>query len=580
MSSRLGADRTRDWQTRVGPAVGVGRYEWDLIVVGSGAAGLSTAYSASHAGARVLVLEQAPVVGGTTAVSGGMVWLPATYKSSDTRAAAAAYLRATVPDFDSDVRLHTFIEHADAALRALESHHVFRLRPVPTYPDYEPDLPGATLRGRVLEPEPYDARQLGDAFKFIRSPLPEFMLWGGMMISRADVVHLRRVFRSARSTWRTGGLLFRYLSQRWGGAHRGTTLYLGNALIARLMHAALQSGASIRTSSVVNRLSVTEGRVTGVYVSSSADSSAEVELHACRGVVLATGGLSHDSELRASYLPTGAGSLSATVPVPSGKTGVRLAMHAGAMAPAATKNGAFWVPASCFNRADGTQGVFPHTVTDRAKPGLIAIGSDGRRFCNEAVSYHAFVRAQLAKRPVAHPAWLLCDRRFLWRYGLGKIRPFTVSLGRDLKSGYLRRGKTLALLAESIGVDAQVLTRTVERYNHDARRGCDGEFGRGSDAYQRYMGDPECSPNPNVAPLEQPPFYAVAVYPADLGMAAGLHTDSDSRVLDPTGLPINGLYACGNDMQSVMHGAYPGPGITLGPALVFGWRAACHATGM
>jgi succinate dehydrogenase/fumarate reductase flavoprotein subunit len=426
----------------------------------------------------------------------------------------------------------------------------------------------------VLEPVPYDARALGKAFALLRDPLPEFMLFGGMMISRQDIPHLRRVARSWRSALHVAGLLLRYARQRLT-ARRGTTLYLGNALVARLLQSALDLGVTLRTGTSVERLSWEAGRVSGV---STRDAGARrSEIRARRGVVLATGGLSHGGALRTPYVPALAGTLTAAIDPGAAPRGARLAADIGARLSEPTQDGAFWVPASIFNRHDGTRGVFPHTVTDRAKPGLIAVGRDGRRFVNEAVSYHEFVRAQLASGGNAIPAWLLCDRVFLWQYGLGKVKPFARSLAAEVASGYLSRGATMAALAEAIGVPAPALADTVATYNRDARRGEDPLFGRGRDIYQRHLGDAEQKPNPCVAVLEQPPFFAVAVWPADLGMSAGIVTDAQARVLRPDGSPIEGLFACGNDMASVMDGAYPGPGITLGPALTFGWLAGRQA---
>jgi succinate dehydrogenase/fumarate reductase flavoprotein subunit len=212
-------------------------------------------------------------------------------------------------------------------------------------------------------------------------------------------------------------------------------------------------------------------------------------------------------------------------------------------------------------------------VTDRAKPGLIAVDRHARRFVNEAVSYHEFVRAQLKSDGSAIPAWLICDSRFLWKYGLGKVKPFTRSLEPEVRSGYLKRSETIEGLAAEIGVAADVLTSTIETFNGGARTGQDSAFGRGSNTYQRHLGDSDHKPNPCVAPLEHGPFYAVAVWPADLGMSAGIMTDEHARVLRLDGSAIPGLFACGNDMASVMEGAYPGPGITLGPAITFGWLA-------
>ncbi len=548
---------------------------WDAVVVGAGAGGLTAASIAAADGCSVVLLEQAEVVGGTTAISGGMVWLPANHKAMTTQPpdsleAARTYLAHTVPGNDRE-RLETFLAHGDEALRDLEARTALRLQPVSTYPDYYPDLPGATAGGRVLEPVPFDGRTLGQAFALLRDPLPEFTLFGGMMISRQDIPHLRRAAKSWRSALHVAKLLLNYGSQRLR-TRRGTTLYLGNALVARLLRSALDLGVSLRTGTSVDRLSAdAEGRVSIVETLDA--SGRRRRITARLGVILATGGLSHDAVLRRVYVPDAAGTLSATIGPGAAPRGARLAAAVGAALSAPTKDGAFWVPASTFTRRDGRLGVYPHTVTDRTKPGLIAVGSNGRRFVNEALSYHEFVRAQLANAGSAIPAWLLCDRRFLWKYGLGKIKPFALSVRSDIVSGYLKRADTVAGLAQQIGVSPQALQETVEGFNRDARRGEDPAFGRGGDIYQRSLGDADHKPNPCVAPLDAPPFYAVAVYPADLGMSAGIVTDAEARVLATDGSPIRGLFACGNDMASIMEGAYPGPGITLGPALTFGWLA-------
>jgi succinate dehydrogenase/fumarate reductase flavoprotein subunit len=338
------------------------------------------------------------------------------------------------------------------------------------------------------------------------------------------------------------------------------------------LKSAIDLGVTIRTCTTVDRLEAdAAGRIS---VLETRDASARVNrIRARRGVVLATGGISHDADLRRRFVPDAAGGLTATVAAGSGPRGARLATAIGAHLSAPTRDGAFWVPASTFTRADGSNGVYPHTVTDRAKPGLIAVDGNGQRFVNEAVSYHEFVRAQLAHANSAIPAWLICDSRFIWKYGLGKIKPFTMSVSADIASGYLKRGDTLEALAKAAGVPPSELARTVATFNRDAARGEDPAFGRGGNVYQRSLGDADQKPNPCVAPLTDAPFYAVAVRPADLGMSAGIVTDDHARVLAADGQPIRGLFACGNDMASIMEGAYPGPGITLGPALTFGWLA-------
>ena len=551
---------------------------FDLIVVGAGGAGLSAAAVAASLAQRVLLLEYAPWVGGTTAISGGMVWLPANHKMAeaglaDSLDAARQYLAATLPASADTRMLETFLARGDEALRYLEAHTALRLQPVLRYPDYYPGRPGSTAGGRVLEPVPFDARALGRDFSRLRPPLPEFMLFGGMMVGRSDIPHLRRATRSLRSAWHVGRLLLRHAHERLGAA-RGTTLCLGNALAARLFKSALDLGVDVRTGTPVRQLCVAGGRVVGVEIEQA---GVRRQLHAQRGVILASGGLSHDAALRARFVPALAGTLTATLGSAEARSGASLALAAGGQLSSSPHQQAFWVPASVAPRADGSRCVYPHTVTDRSKPGIIAVDQQGLRFTNEAQSYHEFVRAQLRCGAQAVPAYLVCDRNFLWRYGLGSVKPFALSVERFVGSGSLRRASTLAGLAQALGLPADAFVATVQAFNASARQGLDPQFGRGGDIYQRHLGDAAHGPNPCVAPIEQAPFYAVAVQPADLGMAAGIVTDDHARVLDSDGTPIAGLYACGNDMQSVMNGGYPGPGITLGPALVFGYLAARHA---
>jgi len=550
---------------------------YDVIVIGGGAGGLTAACVAAAERQRVLLVERSAVIGGTTAISGGMVWIPANHKMAeagidDSLDAARLYLNQTLPPDNARIR-ETFLARGDEAIRYLDAKTSVHLRPVRVYPDYYPDLPGGTAGGRVLEPVPYDGRELGKSFALLRPPLADFTLFGGMMISREDIPHLRRAGRSLASAWRVSKLVGRYALQRLS-APRGTTLYLGNALVARLLKSALDLDVELALDTAVAQLLRENGRIAGIEI---AGPDGRRTLRARRGVVLATGGISQDESLRREHVPRAAGHLTATVASGAAKTGVALALAAGAQMCAGGENGAFWVPCSRYRRRDGSEGVYPHIVTDRAKPGLIAVDATGRRFVNEAVSYHDFGWAQLRAGKRAIPAYLVCDKRFLWKYGLGRVKPFTLAVAPYVASGYLKSAPTLAGLAAALGIPADAFVATVAAFNADARQGLDREFGRGTNIYQRHLGDAEHRPNPCVAPIETGPFYAVAVYPADLGMSAGLITDELARVLDRDGAPIPGLYACGNDMNSFMNGAYPGPGITLGPAMTFGYIAAKHA---
>jgi succinate dehydrogenase/fumarate reductase flavoprotein subunit len=551
---------------------------YDVIVIGAGAGGMTAAAVAAAAGLSVLLIEKTEFVGGTTAWSGGMVWIPvnAAMKQAgleDSPSDAAAYLAATVPEHENAGLRSVFLSRGPEAIEYLEANTEVRLQPVRLYPDYYPEQPGATAGGRVLEPAAFDGSRLGVNFKRLRPPLPEFTVLGGMMVNRLDIPHLRQFGRSLRSTLSVLHLVSHYALQRLR-APRGTTLHLGNALAARLYASLLARGVEILFGTSVPRLLVEGDSVRGAEIKTSSGSR---PMMARRGVVLATGGFSHDAELREQHFPGAAGSVSAAAPGGSGD-GLRAAIAAGAAIGTDVATPAYWVPTSLFRRADGSQGVFPHTVTDRAKPGVIAVNSSGRRFVNEALSYHEFVLAMLrdGSDPANRSFHLVCDRRFLWTYGLGRIRPFTWRIRPYVRSGELIEAPSTAVLADAIGVNQSALATTLDKYNAAARTGRDPEFGRGTTIYQRHLGDASHAPNPCVAPIEQPPFYALRIHPADLGTAIGLRTDGEARVLSKNGSVISGLYACGNDMGSIMNGHYPGPGITLGPALTFGYIAGRH----
>jgi succinate dehydrogenase/fumarate reductase flavoprotein subunit len=551
---------------------------YDVVVIGAGAGGMTAAAVAAAEGLSVLLIEKTEFVGGTTSWSGGMVWIPANAKMKqvgleDSRSAAENYLAATVPENDNAELRDAFLSRGQEALEYLEANTEVRLQPVKTYPDYYPEKPGATAGGRVLEPVTFDGARLGGNFRRLRPPLPEFTVFGGMMVNRLDIPHLRKFGRSFRSTLRTARLVSQYALQRLRSP-RGTTLHLGNALAARLYASLLRRNVAILFGARVEGLLLEGGAVKGVSIASASGMRSVV---ARNGVVLATGGFSHDAGFRKRFFPSGAGLVSATAPAGTGD-GLRLATSVGASLGMHVANPAYWVPASLFRRADGSRGVFPHTVTDRAKPGVIAVNSSGKRFINEALSYHEFVLAMLRDGNDApnRSFYLICDRFFLWTYGLGRIRPFTVHLKPFVRSGELIEAPGIDELAARLGIEKSVLSVTLDGYNAHARMGSDPEFGRGTTIYQRYLGDADHAPNPCVAPIEQAPFYALRIYPADLGTAIGLRTDRDARVLREDGTAISGLYACGNDMGSIMNGNYPGPGITLGPALTFGYVAGRH----
>ena len=296
--------------------------------------------------------------------------------------------------------------------------------------------------------------------------------------------------------------------------------------------------------------------------------------------MLATGGIGWSNELRDRLFPEGTRRYSLS---PESNTGDGLL--AGERAQGAIerdiKSPALWMPSSVMQRPDGRLSVFPHIVLDRAKPGLIAVNSGGRRFVNEANSYHDFVAAMLRSQAAAPsiPSYLICDRSFIRDYGLGLIHPGTRDLKRFIRSGYLFSGDTVAELATKIEVDGDALVETVERHNRFAGTGMDEDFGRGTSELNRFNGDPLNKPNPCMRGIGPGPYFAVAVWPSDLASSAGLRTDRNGRVLTSDRQPIPGLYAAGNDAASIFRGTYPGPGTMIGPAMVFAWRAAMDIAG-
>ena len=551
--------------------------EVDLVVLGAGAGGMTAALAGSLLGLEVELIEKADAVGGATAISAGSVWVPNTHHAppgSDSQEKARRYLRAAVGERLRPELCEAFLAAGPEMVRFLEERSDVRLRAYSHHPDYLADLEGATLSGRVLEAVPFDGRRLGRAFRLLRDPLPEFTLFGGMMVDRTDIGHLLNATRAWPSLRHAAALLGRYGMDRLR-ARRGMRLVMGNALAGRLLFSLLQRGVPIRTGARVSGLIERQGRIEGVRIATAAG---ERRLLARRGVVLATGGFSHHPQLRATLLPQPTAEHS-PLPATASGDGADLGRAAGGRLGEGHAATSFWAPVSTRLRADGGRAVFPHFVLDRGKPGLIAVDSSGRRFVNEALPYHLFGLAIYAAHRVrpAIPCFFVCDAPFIHKYGLGMVRPRGMGLAAALADGYVTRADTLAGLAAALGVDAAELQSSVERNNAFARDGVDADFGKGSNAYQRNLGDPAHGPNPCLGPISTAPFHAIRVHPGDIGASVGLVTDGEARVLREDGAPVPGLYAVGNDMDSMMAGVYPGPGVTIGPAMTFGYIAARHA---
>lgn len=553
--------------------------EADLIVLGSGVAGLTAALTASLSGLSAIVLEHRDHIGGTSARSSGTVWVPGNHlmaargMTGDTEQ-AARYLASLVGARGDPAMWRAFLDNAAPMLADLERRAGLAFRPYMTAPDYRQDHPGAGKGGRPLEPLPFDGGTLGADFARVAWPIPELMLFGGMMVTRGEAADLLRADRSPAAMALGARLVGRYLRDRLR-YKRGTRLVLGNALVARLLKALGDRGVPVLTGARAERLVTSGGRIVGVE---AVIGGKKATITVRRGVVLAGGGFPANAKWRARHLPDPAPEHTPAGPGCDGST-IALGLAAGGTLGPDGIDNALWFPSSIATRADGNTAVYPHIVLDRAKPGLIAVNAEGVRFVNEAASYHEFVRG-MYRAHRAIPAWLVCDRDFLARYGLGIIRPRTPSLRKYVASGYLSEAPTVAALAGVIGLPADALETTVARHNGFAATGIDPDFGKGQSIYDRNNGDAARGPNPCIGPIARAPFYAVPVLPTPLGTSLGLVADSSARVLDADGEPIPGLYVCGNDMQSAFGGEYPGAGAQLGQAMTFAWIAARHAAGV
>jgi succinate dehydrogenase/fumarate reductase flavoprotein subunit len=350
---------------------------------------------------------------------------------------------------------------------------------------------------------------------------------------------------------------------------------MGNALKARLYYSLRKRNVPILFGAALTGVLGDRGGVTGARLRQGEQ---EIVVTTRKGVVLATGGFGHNKEFRQRFMPQPTPERSLACAANSGD-GVAIGLALGAHVGPEKGRGGLWTPVSARRRRDGSTGLYPHLSLDRAKPGLLAVNSAGRRFVNEAASYHDFVEGMFESHGSVPsiPAYLICDGTFIEKYGLGDIHPGTRNVAPHERTGYLVTGRTLGELAHRIGVPPTALAETVARHNRFAETGIDVDFGKGETELNRFNGDPAHGPNPCLGALAVPPFHAMTVWPAEIAVSTGLATDADARVLGADGRPIVGLYACGNDMASVMGGAYPGPGTTLGPATVFAYRAVMHA---
>lgn len=554
--------------------------EYDVVVLGAGGAGMSAAAYAAIDGAKVLLVESTEYVGGTTAWSAATTWIPGTHlapqvNQDDTLDKALHFLDQAVGERSPRAIRQSFLAHGGAAVAKIEQHSHLKYRVRPFHPDYLSELEGSTLCGRALEPLPFDGRLLGPLLGLVRPPIPEFTVLGGMAVDRDDIVHLLGWKKSLKSVAYVARIVLRHLADRVVHG-RGTRLLMGNALIGRLLLTLKERGVTLLMQAQATDLRRDERGVSEVTL---AQHGVTRRIRVKGGVILASGGFNRDPQRRAQLLP---GADVAWCPGAPGHTGTAhtLAERVGAHYGTGALSNAFWAPVSLRKRADGSTAVFPHFVFDRAKPGMVTVDGEGRRFLNESTSYHLFgIAMQAANRHTPTiPAYLITDAEGLRKYGLGMVRPGGMGLSGALADGYVTTGDTVEDLARKLGLPPQNLAPTIARFNTYWKDGVDPEFKRGTTAYQRANGDANWTgPNPSLGPVSKAPFYAVKLYPGDIGAATGLQTDGEARALDREGEPIPGLYAVGNDQQSPMGGTYPAPGITVGPGLVFAYLAARDA---
>ncbi|WP_246648530.1 FAD-dependent oxidoreductase [Bradyrhizobium canariense] len=557
--------------------------ECDVLVIGSGAGGLSAAVTAAWHGLKVIVVEKEAVFGGATAWSGGWMWVPGNPLARragihEDPEAPRTYLRNELGNRYVPAKVDAFLDAAPRMVAFFERHTQLQFVDGNAIPDMHGATPGAATGGHQVCAAPFNGRKLGALFGKLRRPLRETSFLGLPIMAGADLAAFMSVTRSVRSTFHVARRVGRHLLDLalFG---RATQLVNGNALAARLGLSAADLGVEIRVSAPARRLIVEAGVVTGAIVGGP---NADYAIRARRGTILASGGFPHDRERRRElfgYTPSGEEHWSVTPDSVSGD-GLRLGERAGGEVDRSLASSGAWCPVSLVPYPDGKVGRFPHII-ERAKPGIIAVLADGRRFVNEADGYYdyvsAMIRETLPGQEVA--SWLICTRSFQRRYGLGISRPAPLPVAPYIRSGYIKVGRTAEELARACGIDPEGLCRTLDGYNHHARRGEDPAFGRGSTPFNRKGGDANVKPNPCVAPIEIGPFYAVKVLPGSFGTFAGLKTDERSRVLNCEGRPIPGLHAVGADMASVMGGYYPSGGINLGPAMTFGYIAGRHIAG-
>lgn len=548
------------------------KQEYDIVVIGSGAGGMTAALTAAHRGSSVVVLEKAPHFGGSTARSGGGVWIPNNEALQadgvdDTPEAARDYLHAIIGDVVSKERIDTYLERGPEMLSFVLAHSPLKMQWVPGYSDYYPEAPGGRVGGRSVEPTPFDASCLGAEVHNLEPDYGKAPL--NVVLTQADYKTINLLRRHPSGIARVLRVGMRWMAAKVTRKH---LLGRGQALAAALRAGLLDAGVPVLLDTAMADLVVTDGRVSGVKTSDG------TVFHAKSGVIIASGGFEHNAEMRAHYQRAPIGTEWTVGAKANTGDGIRAGQELGAAVD--LMDDAWWGPSIPL-----TGGPW-FCIAERTLPGGIMVNASGMRFLNEAAPYVEAVHKMyggeygVGDGPGENiPTWMIIDQRYRDRYIFAGLQPKKPFPSRWLKAGVVTKADTIAELAERTGIPPAQLTATVQRFNGFARTGVDEDFGRGNSGYDKYYGDPTNKPNPSLGILDKPPFYAVKMVPGDLGTKGGLLTDADGRVLREDGSVVDGLYAVGNASAPVMGHTYAGPGATIGPAMTFGYLAVLDIIG-
>ena len=552
-------------------------HKYDVVIVGSGAGGMAAALSCKQLGLSALVIEKSEVYGGTSAVSGGGIWVPCNNQiesvgGNDTREEALTYLKHLTRGEVPESKLETYVDSAREMVLEMASEHDVHFNSVVKYPDYFPNEPGGKPGYRTMEPAVFDLAKLDTEFEQLRAPYKGTLVMGRMAMTQVEAHTL--MSRGPGWVWLTIKMMLRYATDfKWRRrTWRDRRATLGQSLAGQLRFAMQKKDLPLWLNTGFESLIEHGGRVLGVQVQREGKS---LSLRAHRGVILACGGFESNQAMREQYLPQPTQATWSVAPGCNHGEGIRAGRDLGAAL--GFMDLTWGTPSVLVPGATNAAGLF----MERQLPGCVAVNGQGKRFANEALPYTEFVYAMLedhAKNKAAVPCWLVFDATFRKKYPMGPMMPSSIQpdkkFPKDWESNVYWKAETVQDLAGKIGVDVQGLQQTVADMNRFAETGNDDQFGKGDDVFQRYYGDPNVKPNPCLAPIEKGPFYAVRITPGEIGTKGGLITDEAARVLREDGSAIEGLYAVGNCSAAVMGRTYPGPGATLGPAMTFAWLAA------